>query len=227
MKKLILASAVSMTAALMATTAFAGMKKSAFEVTVTNTMADELIAPFLVTGTGNDAHIFDGNYVTKEAEEQILTGDPAKLAARIGDGVTVGHGSDGPPGVLLAPGKSITFTVETDAEELRVIAMVAPTKVPDNYLTAVVSLKEAMMMDDKMAKDTMADDKMKKDDMAKDAMMKKDEMAKDEMMKKDEMAMMDGGIVLKRFDIGHDEKSMAISEVEGDFGTITIKAATM
>jgi len=46
----------------------------------------------------------------------------------IGTGASVGHGKDGPPGVLLAPGKSVSFAVSTDAKQLRVIAMVAPTR---------------------------------------------------------------------------------------------------
>ncbi len=46
-----------------------------------------------------------------------------------------------PPGVLLAPGKSITFEVASHAEEVRVLAMVAPTIYEDHYVTAVVQLK--------------------------------------------------------------------------------------
>ena len=75
--------------------------------------------------------------------------------------------------------------------------------------------KDAMMRDtsDKMAKDTMAADKMEKDAMLKDAMAD----GKDAMMK-------DGAITatLQRFDIGHDEKTMAITAVEGSYGTVTV-----
>ncbi len=60
-----------------------------------------------------DKHIFDGAYVTKAAEYQILTGDPAMLKEKIGRKAMVGHGSDGPPGVLLAPGKSIKIEVRS------------------------------------------------------------------------------------------------------------------
>lgn len=112
-----------------------------YTITVTNNLDEELLAPILVTNAKNDGDIFDGGYVTTEAEEQILTGDPAKLAARIGgDMVAVGHGEDGPPGVLLAPGKSVTLMFETDASALRLIAMVAPTMVPDNYVSNVVDV---------------------------------------------------------------------------------------
>ncbi len=121
----------------------AGMSKT-YEVTVTNTMETELIAPILTVGTDHDKAIFKGNYVTPEAEVQVLTGDPAKLAAAIGKDATVAHGKDGPPGVLLAPGKSITFTVKTDAKEIRIFAMVAPTEKPDNYLTATIALEPGM-----------------------------------------------------------------------------------
>jgi len=112
-----------------------------YTITVTNNLDEELLAPILVTDAGNDSHIFDGVYVTAEAEDQILTGDPKMLAKRIGeDMVAVGHGSDGPPGVLLAPGKSVTLKFDSDATALRVIAMVAPTIVPDNYVSNVVDV---------------------------------------------------------------------------------------
>ena len=47
---------------------------------------------------------------------------------------------DGPPGVLLAPGKSVTFAISSHAPKVRVLAMVAPTMYEDHYVTAVVSL---------------------------------------------------------------------------------------
>jgi pentapeptide MXKDX repeat protein len=202
MKKILLASAgaVSILALAAPVTAVAQDMAHAYEITVMNTMPTEFIAPVLVAGTDHDGDIFAGHYVTSEAETQVLTGDPKQLAARIGAGATVAHGSDGPPAVLLAPGKSITFTLETSAKEIRVFAMVAPTEKPDNYLTATVKLG-APMMDDKMAAkpmEGMADDKampadaMAKDTMAKDAMekdtmttaaMPADTMAKDSMAK--------------------------------------------
>ena len=109
-------------------------------VTVTNNLKEELLAPILITSAANDGEIFENGYVTPEAEAQILTGDPGKLAARIGPDAMVGHGTDGPPGVLLAPGKSVSFEIETDATSVRVLAMIAPTVVPDNYVTNVVDL---------------------------------------------------------------------------------------
>lgn len=112
-----------------------------YEVTVTNNLSDELLAPVLVAPANHDSAIFMKNYVSPEAEVQILTGDPGKLAGKIGMDATVAHGVDGPPGVLLAPGKSITFSVKTDMPSVRVISMVAPTKVPDNFVSAVVNLK--------------------------------------------------------------------------------------
>ncbi len=116
-----------------------------FSVTVTNTLSDDLLAPIVVTSTENDSHFFSGSYVTPAAEHQILTGDPAQVVESIGmHGAAVGHGMDGPPGVLLAPGASVTFDVETEARSLRILAMVAPTKVPDNYVTNVVDIHTAM-----------------------------------------------------------------------------------
>lgn len=123
--------------ALSAGSAFAGT----YEVTVTNNLDTELFAPIVVTDANNDSKLFTMHYVTKAAESQILTGDPAEVVKSIGaDMVSVGHGTDGPPGVLLAPGKSVTFQVETEATALRILAMVAPTEMPDTYVTAVADL---------------------------------------------------------------------------------------
>lgn len=127
---------------LMSTAAMAGT----YSVTVTNNMDEELLAPILITDAKYDTEIFDMSYVTPEAEHQILTGDPAQLAARIGPDAMVGHGTDGPPGVLLAAGKSVTFEITTEATSLRVLSMVAPTMVPDNYVSAVIDLGMDGMM---------------------------------------------------------------------------------
>ncbi len=107
---------------------------------MTNDLSDELFAPIVVTSASNDGHFFEGDYVTAAAEQQILTGDPAKVLESIGTGAVAGHGSDGPPGVLLAPGKSVSITLESDATALRILAMVAPTAVPDNYVSAVADV---------------------------------------------------------------------------------------
>ncbi len=161
-----------------ATAAFAGMSHT-YEITVTNTSDSELIAPVLVASTAYDSEIFDGSYVTKEAEVQVLTGDPAMLAGRIGEGATVAHGEDGPPGVLLGPGKTLTFEVATDAPEIRVFAMVAPTVVPDHYLTTTIKFSEAG-----------------------DGMY---------------------SASFDRYDIGHDEESMARAMADNAFGTVAVK----
>lgn len=207
-----------MTASALALAANAGFAAT-YTVTVTNNMKEELLAPILITDARNDGEIFKMNYVTPEAEEQILTGDPGKLAARIGPDAMVGHGTDGPPGVLLAPGKSVTFEITTEASSVRVLSMVAPTMVPDNYVTNVVDLhgmdkamadlarydighdeKTMMTMavgammkaDDSMASDTMSEDTMASDSMASDTMAS-DSMASDSMaedtMAGDKMAM--------------------------------------
>lgn len=143
MKKMFLMTAA---ATLFAGVASAQSMATTYSVTVTNNMAEELLAPILITDAMNDAHIFKGDYVTAEAEEQILTGDPGKLAMRIGPDAMVGKGTDGPPGVLLAPGKSVTFEITTEATSVRVLSMVAPTMVPDNYVSNVVDLHAQSMV---------------------------------------------------------------------------------
>jgi hypothetical protein len=123
-----------------------GMSASAamadsYTVTVTNNLSEELLAPVLLTDAANDASLFTMGYVTPAAEAQILTGDPKTVVEALGmDMVTVAHGTDGPPGVLLAPGKSITFDFESDASAVRLLAMVAPTMLPDTYVSALIDL---------------------------------------------------------------------------------------
>lgn len=194
MKQMFFASAGAASLLAASTAAFAEEMVRAYEVTVTNTMKTELIAPVLVAGTENDSAIFAGDYVTPEAEVQVLTGDPKQLAARIGAGAAVAHGTDGPPKVLLAPGKTLTFTLKTAAPEIRIFAMVAPTEKPDNYLTATIKLGGEV--DDRMAADSMGKKAMEKKAMEAKAMetdtMAKDTMAKDTMAKD---AMMDHAMI--------------------------------
>lgn len=227
-KTLLTVGAVSALSLLMASASLA----ATYKITITNHMDSELIAPIVVVATAHDGDIFAGNYVTSEAEEQILTGDPAKLVGRIGSDASVAHGTDGPPGVLLAPGKSITFQLETEVDMLRFIAMVAPTEVPDHYLTSVVDLSGMMgdMMDDdmdsdSMDSDTMSDDESMDDDDMADDDMKSDDMADDDM-KSDDMMSSSHEIVAEfsRYDIGHDEGTKTITSVEGmGFGTIKLE----
>jgi len=47
-----------------------------YTLRITNLMDEELLAPILVTSVRMDKHIFNDGYVTPEAQEQILTGDP-------------------------------------------------------------------------------------------------------------------------------------------------------
>lgn len=130
----------ALAAALVALTSTSSLAET-YSIIITNTLDTELLAPIVVTSAANDEHFFEGDYVTPEAEEQILTGDPAKVVARIGETMAaVGHGTDGPPGVLLDPGTSVTIIFETDAPSLRILAMVAPTVTPDNYVSAVIPL---------------------------------------------------------------------------------------
>ena len=122
----------------------AGMdEKGGYRLTITNMMTEELLAPVLVARHRYDRDIFQNMYITAEAQEQILTGDPAMLAKRIGKNAIIQHGEDGPPGVLLAPGKSITISV-SGRDTVRVLAMVAPTQYADHFVTALVNPKSAL-----------------------------------------------------------------------------------
>ena len=123
-----------------------------YKVTVTNYLSDELFAPIVVTHASNDKMLFTAdNYVTPAAQEQILTGSPAMVIDAIGMGDAVyGHGMDPKPDdetalVLLGPGKSVDIMFEQDATALRVLSMVAPTMVPDNYVSAVADVADLMM----------------------------------------------------------------------------------
>lgn len=155
------------------------MGDSLYKITVTNSLADELFAPVVVTDALNDHLLFDGdNYVTMEAEHQILTGDPAMVVDVIMEGdAAVGHGSAGPPGVLLPAGESVTIRFATGATALRILAMVAPTRYPDHVVSAVADVP----LDDAVT------------------------------------------IPLSRFDIGHDEETMAVSLFAENAGTVTIE----
>ena len=110
-------------------------------ITITNLMTEELLAPVLIIPTRYDKKIFKGAYVSDEAEHQILTGDPAMLVEVIGKKSKVVHGTDGPPKVLLAPGKSVSIEVKASRRQnLRIIAMVAPTIYKDHFVTGIINV---------------------------------------------------------------------------------------
>ena len=121
-----------------------------YKVTITNNLADELFAPIVVTHASNDAMLFIAdNYVTAEAQVQILTGNPAMVLEAIGEGAVAGHGMEPDPDnpeakVLLGPGQSVDIMFEQDATALRILSMVAPTMVPDNYVSAVADVADLM-----------------------------------------------------------------------------------
>ena len=124
------------------------MVTATYTVEVMNDLAEEFFAPIVVTRVNDEHYLFDGTSVTAEAEHQILFGPPTMVVGAIGDGdATVFHGDAGPPGVLLPAGMSESGTFETDATALRIIAMVAPTMVPDNYVSAVVNVAGLMSGD--------------------------------------------------------------------------------
>ena len=114
-----------------------------YQVSVTNNLTDELIAPVLITASENDHQIFSDEYVTTEAENQILTGDPARLARRISENLGTSyivHSLKHESGLFLQSGATITFEVSTDEKSLRILAMVVPTKTSDNYVTGIINI---------------------------------------------------------------------------------------
>ena len=109
-------------------------------ITITNNMEDELLAPIVIAPVRADDEIFVGDYVSSAAEHQILTGEPTKTVEEIGRKAVVGHGTDGPPGVLLAPGKSVTIMVKARKDTaLRILAMVAPTRYKDHFVIGLIN----------------------------------------------------------------------------------------
>lgn len=68
----------------------------------------------------------------------MVTWEPHKIVRSIGHDVFVVHGTDGPPGVLLEPRGEVSIDIENAATSLRILAMVAPTMVPDNFVTNVI-----------------------------------------------------------------------------------------
>lgn len=122
-----------------------------YTVEVMNDLSEsgEFFAPIVVTRVNDEHYLFDGTYVTEAAEHQILFGPPSMVIDAIAEGDAVFfHGDAGPPGVLLPAGESVSDMFETDATALRIIAMVAPTMVPDNYVSAVVNVTGLMMSGD-------------------------------------------------------------------------------
>ena len=118
-------------------------QQKTYQVSITNNLEDELIAPVLLTSPNNDQQIFSDDYVTAETEDQILTGDPAHLAGRISEnrGTSyIVHSVKHESGTLLKPGATITFEISTNEKSLRILAMVAPTKTPDNYVTGIINI---------------------------------------------------------------------------------------
>ena len=119
-----------------------------YKIKITNLMTEEYLASILIVPMYEDKEIFTKhNYVSEEAEVQILTGDPAELAKEIGRKAKIIHGmdglgDDGKADVLLAPGKSVEITIDDGRRKaLRLIAMVAPTKTPDHFVTAIINPK--------------------------------------------------------------------------------------
>ncbi len=107
---------------------------TSYTITVKNDMTAERLAPILIVGDGDDAKIWIGRYVSKEARTQFTTGNPDPLAAQLG-------GDQAQPG-KLASKSEITFTFKSKAATARITAMVHPDVTPDNYVTAKLDLRK-------------------------------------------------------------------------------------
>jgi hypothetical protein len=105
-----------------------------YTVTVKNDMTTERLAPILIVGDADDAKIWVGRYVSKEARTQFTTGNPDPLAIQLG-------GDQAQPG-KLASKSEITFTFRSKAATARITAMVHPDVTPDNYVTAKLDLRK-------------------------------------------------------------------------------------
>ena len=155
------------------------------KVTVTNNLMGKL-APVVVTHAFNDADLFTkGNYVTEAAEDQILRSWPCMVTEAIGEDAVSNHPTrpeclEENKVTMAAGAFSEPIMFNGDATALRIIAMVAPSEVPDYYVSAVVNVAALKMSGDYIT------------------------------------------APLSRFDIGHDEMTMAITREDGDIGMVKV-----
>ena len=123
-----------------------------YSVEVVNGLSEKL-APVVVTRANDEHYLFDGTYVTDAAEDLILRGWPCMVTDAIGADAVSNHPTR--PACLeenkvtvAAGASSDPIMFDTDATALRIIAMVAPSMVPDNYVSAVVSVAALRMSGD-------------------------------------------------------------------------------
>ena len=130
----VVAAAASLAGCASAPSAIGQSEGTAYTVTVKNDMATERLAPILIVGDADDAKIWVGRYVSKEARTQFTTGNPDPLANQLG-------GDQAQPGKLSSKSE-ITFTFRSKAATARITAMVHPDVTPDNYVTAKLDLRK-------------------------------------------------------------------------------------
>ena len=123
-----------------------------YTIEVMNDLSEKL-APIVVTRANDEHYLFDGMYVTDEAKDLILRGWPCMVTDAIGEDAVSNHPTQ--PAcveenkVTVAAGESSEpILFDTDATALRIIAMVAPSMVPDNYVSAVVNVAALKMPGD-------------------------------------------------------------------------------
>ena len=136
------------------------VEEMGYQITVTNGLSAEKLAPIVVARASDDDQLFTSdNYVTAAAEDQILRGWPCMVLDAIGEGnATSNHLTDMQPQCMeenkvtvaaSEPSEPIMF--DTNATALRILAMVAPSAVPDHYVSAVVNVAGLMSGESIMA----------------------------------------------------------------------------
>ena len=128
------------------------MDPVAYTIEVMNGLPEKL-APVVVTRANDEHYLFDGVYVTEAAEDLILRGWPCMVTDAIGADAVSNHPTQPEcleeNKVTVAAGESSEpIAFDTDATALRIIAMVAPSQVPDNYVSAVVNVAALKMSGD-------------------------------------------------------------------------------
>ena len=128
------------------------MDPVAYTIEVMNDLSEKL-APIVVTRANDEHYLFDGMYVTEAAKDLILRGWPCMVTDTIGEDAVSNHPTQ-PVCVeenkvtVAAGGSSEPIMFDTDAAAFRIIAMVAPSMVPDNYVSAVVNVAALEMPGD-------------------------------------------------------------------------------
>jgi hypothetical protein len=210
------------------------MLGSTVSVTVTNTSAQAISPPILVSHDGRFRFFTVGEPATPELALMAEDGDATDLAtiSRLADGVhavTVAEGS-------LAPGASITLEIAV-SESARYLSLAGMLVTTNDAFFAWTRSIDAMtgemmdgkdmggdtmgadsmdgeMKDDSMDGDTMEDDSMEADSMAGETTMAGDEMKMDAMMDDAGMKHAADGVV-RVYDAGTEANTESCAHIPG------------